>query len=316
MLKRARKEESGFTFAEVVVSVGVISLIMLMFGLMLLSSANLQKQIITTQNIDRLLAFETEQINSIKWDNLMNKPEVYAICNLDGIRISTQSVEPGPNLVSLDGTEASITRNVSWYSSGLPVECTDTNKNLFDAKIVTLTAAWLEDGEEKTKTVDVVRSRWAESPVDTSRPPQLADAIQLAYIDQLNTPLSWGQPYVYSGENSSPCLASSNTANSITVSINDSLGLCGINAINLEVGALYTVAVEITVLPDSSSLTLSHGDGIETTGLATADSGTAILTHTFYASQEEILVGIKVPSAETYLEGSQAIISDFRIYKN
>lgn len=317
MLDRAkRRREEGFTFAEVVVSVGVISLIMLMFGLMLLSSANLQKQIITTQNIDRLLAFETEQINYTKWDNLMNKPDPYAVCDLDGVRFSTQSVDMGPNLVVLDGTEASVTRDVSWYSSGLPVECTTANKNLFDAKLITLTAQWLEDGEEKEKTVEVLRSRWAESPVDSLQSPQIADNIQLSYLDQLDTPTAWGNSYEYGGEINSPCLASANTSNSLMLTINDSIGICGVNAINLEVGALYTVAAELTVLADSSSVTLSHGEGNHSTGLATAGIGTVMLTHTFYASQEATLVGFKVPANETYLVGSQVIVSDFKIYKN
>lgn len=316
MLNKIKKDQSGFTFAEVVVSVGIISVVMLMFGLMLLSSANLQKQIITTQNVDRILAFETEQINSIRWDNLMNKPDPYEICDLDGVRFSTQSVVPGPNLVSLDGTEVSITREATWYSSGLPVECTSTNKNLFDAKVISITAQWIEEGETKTKVVEVVRSRWAEKPLDSLSSPNASNQISLVYSDPLNAPSVWGTAYNYNGTQTDPCSASANTAASVALAFSDTNAICGIEIQGLEVGKLYTVTAEITVASNSSALTLTAGDATDTTGIATSTSGTTMLSHTFYADSSATLVGFKIPESQNYVAGTLAIVSDFKVYKN
>jgi prepilin-type N-terminal cleavage/methylation domain-containing protein len=82
-------EERGFTFIEVIVATGIMAIVILMFGTMLISSADLQKRIFVTQSIDRALAYESEQVNSIRWDNLMLKPEPFTICDIDGKRIST-----------------------------------------------------------------------------------------------------------------------------------------------------------------------------------------------------------------------------------
>ena len=316
MLNRIKKNESGFTFAEVVVSIGIISVIMLMFGLMLLSSANLQKQIITTQNIDSLLAFETEQVNSIRWDNIMNKPTPYAVCDIDGVRFSTQSIDQGPNIVSLDGTKASITRTATWYSSGLPVECTATNKNLFDAKLVTITASWLEDGETKTKTVTVLRSRWAEAPLDAVAAPEQGSGISLTYADSLGNPSLWGAAYNYLGTEVDPCQATTNNATSLNLTFTNSNAICGIEVQGLEIGKLYTIAAEITVAANSSALTLSNGDGANFTGIATPTSGTTILTHTFYADSTATRVGFKIPESQDYVTGTSALVSNFKVYKN
>lgn len=315
MLAKIKKQE-GFTFAEVVVSVGIIAVVMLMFGLMLLSSANLQKEIVTTQNIDRLLAFETEQINSIRWDNLMDKPNPYSICDLDGTRFSTQSVDPGPTLVELDGTEASITRETTWYSSGVPVECQSATKNLFDAKIVTITATWFLDGEAKTKSVEVVRSRWAETPADREIQDSNVSPISLIYSDPLSNPASWGNTYVYEGASVTPCSAASHTGSSLALAFGDTNAICGVEVQGLEVGYLYTVVAEITVSVDSSPITMSAGDATEVTGLATAGGGTSVLTHTFYADGSAELVGFKIPDSASYFASTLAILSDFKVYKN
>jgi prepilin-type N-terminal cleavage/methylation domain-containing protein len=312
MLKEKFREQKGFTFAEVIVATGIIGVVLLMFGLMLISSANLQKSIFSTQNVDRVLAQESEQINSMRWDNIMLTPATYAVCDIDGERFSNQSVNPGPTIFVRDGTEVSITRNVTWKNSETPVECTLTNKNKIEPKIITIVATWLENGEEKTKTLEIVRSKWAEAPSETISIPS-GNNLALFYQDPLNNPSIWCQSY--NGPNGliSGGTATPNTSSALNLIFSSNDAICGIELQGLSIGEIYTVVAEFSVPENSSAVTLTTNNSLQGTGLALANRGVTRLSHSFVATNSSEIVGLKIPGHIDYLAGSTVILTEFKI---
>jgi prepilin-type N-terminal cleavage/methylation domain-containing protein len=312
MLKQKFKEQKGFTFAEVIIATGIIGVVLLMFGLMLISSANLQKSIFATQNVDRVLAQESEQTNSMRWDNIMMTPEIYSVCDIDGVRFSNQSINPGPTLFVRDGTEISITRNVIWKNSGTPVECTLTNKNKIEPKIITITAKWLENGEEKTKTLEIVRSKWAEAPSETISIPT-DNNLALFYQDPLNNPSVWCTSYNGPSGTISGGTATSNTSSALNLSFSSNNAICGIELQGLSVGEIYTVVAEVSVPENSSAVTLTTNNSSSSTGLALPNRGITRLSHSFVATSSSEIVGIKIPTHIDYLAGSLIVLTEFKI---
>lgn len=312
MLNKKFKEQKGFTFAEVIVATGIIGVVLLMFGLMLISSANLQKSIFATQNVDRLLAQESEQINSMRWDNIMLTPATYSICDIDGKRFSNQSVSAGPTIFNRDGTEVSITRNVIWKNSETPVECTLTNKNKIEPKIITIVATWLENGEEKTKTLEIIRSKWAEAPSETISIPG-GNSLELFYQDPLNNPSLWCTSYNGPNGAISGGTATSNTASALNIIFSSNDAICGIELQGLTVGEIYTVVAEFSVPENSSAVTLTTNNSSEATGLVLPNRGVNRLSHSFVATNSSEIVGLEIPSHIDYLAGSTAVLTEFKI---
>jgi hypothetical protein len=314
MLKnKLKSNQKGFTFAEVVISTGIITVILLTFGIMLITSANLQKSLFATQNVDRILSYEAEQINSMRWDNIMLRPEVFSICNLDGVRFSTQSVDPGPSLVSQDGLTVSITRNVVWQTSESQVACTELNKNKVEPKIIEITATWEESGEEKSKTLTLLRSKWAEAPLESLTVPS-GDNLSVFYQDPLNAPSSWCGSYNKDGSSVSGGSANSITSNTLNLSFTSNDAICGIVLQGLTVGEIYTVVAEVVVSQDSSSVTLTSSNSANGTGLAISGQGAYRLTHSFVAGGSSEVVGIIIPAHIDYLSNTSVILTEFTIY--
>lgn len=310
-ISRLRRDE-GFTFVEVVVATGIMTLVILMFSTVLITSANLQKQIFITQSVDRALAYESEQINSIRWDNLMLKPEFFAICNIDGKRISTQSIEPGPTLVSYDNIELSITREIVWANSNATVDCTPLNKNRVEPKKISITASWLDDGETKTKTLDIVRSKWAEAPIENFGAPD--NGVALFYEDTLAQTSLWCQEYSYNGLPTDPGNASLFLSDALEISIANTNAICGVNLQGLTAGTIYTVVAEITLAADSTPLTLtSEGDALGS-GIASKANQVVRLSYNFIADGGSKLVGLKKPNNAIWMTGSKAIVTEFKVY--
>lgn len=312
MLKKFQRNQQGFTFAEVVIATGIISVVLLMFGLMLISSANLQKSIFATQNADRVLSQETEQINSMRWDNLMVTPNPYDICDLDGQRFSNQSVAPGPTLFNRDGIDISIVRDVTWKDSGTKVECTLESKNKIEPKIITLTASWLERGETKSKTLQIVRSKWAEAPLETISIPAAGD-VTLLYQDPLNNPGNWCVSYNSAGALVSGGTATSNSSSTLNLNFTTNNAICGIELQGLNVGEIYTVVAEVSVAENSSAITLSSNTSLLGTGIARPGGGVTRLTHSFVATGSSEIVGLIIPSHIDYLAETRAIITEFKV---
>jgi hypothetical protein len=313
MLKKLKNDQKGFTFAEVVISTGIISVILLIFGLMLITSANLQKSLFITQNVDRILSYEAEQVNSTKWDNIMLKPEVFSICNLDGVRFSTQSIDPGPSLVEQDGLTVSITRNVVWQTSESQVLCNDTDKNKVEPKRIEITATWEDLGEEKSKTLILLRSKWAEAPLESLTVPS-GDNLSIFYQDPLSSPANWCNSYDKDGTAISGGNASSITSNTLNLSFDSNDAICGVVLQGLTVGEIYTVVSEIVVSQDSSSVTLTSNNSTNGTGLAISGKGAYRLTHSFVASSSSEVVGVMIPSHIDYLSNTSVTLTEFIVY--
>ena len=313
MLNKFKNNQKGFTFAEVVISTGIISVILLIFGLMLITSANLQKSLFATQNVDRILAYEAEQINSMRWDNIMLKPEVFSICNIDGVRFSTQSVDPGPSLVEQDGTAVTITRDVVWQTSGSQVACTSTDKNKVEPKVIEITATWEELGEEKSKTLTLLRSKWAEAPLESLTIPS-GNNLDIFYQDPLTSPSNWCGSYTKDGSTISGGNASSITSNTLNLSFSSNNAICGVVLQGLTVGEIYTVVSEVAVAQDSSSITLTTSNSANGTGLAISGKGAYRLTHSFVASSSSEVVGVMIPAHIDYLANTSVTLTEFIVY--
>jgi hypothetical protein len=310
--KNKFQKEEGFTFVEVVVATGIMTIVILMFGTMLITSANLQKQVFITQSVDRALAYESEQINSIRWDNLMTKPEVFSICDIDGKRISTQSIDSGPTLITYDNTEISITREVVWAESNTIVDCTPANKNRIEPKKISITASWLDGESTKTKSLDIIRSKWAEAPIENLNAP--GSGLVLFYEDTLSSPALWCNEYSYEGVPTNPGNVSSFLSDALEISINDTNSICGIEVEGLAPGRIYTVVAELALAADSTPLTLTaEGDALGA-GIVSEANEVSRLSYNFVASGENKLIGFKKPSSAPWLVGSKAILTEFKIY--
>lgn len=310
---KLKNNQKGFTFAEVVISTGIISVILLVFGLMLITSANLQKSLFATQNADRMLSYEVEQINSMRWDNIMLKPEVFSICDLDGVRFSTQSVDPGPSIVSQDGLTVSITRDVVWQTSESQVLCTETDKNRVEPKIIRITATWEESGEEKSKTLTLLRSKWAEAPLESLTVPS-GDNLEIFYQDPLNSASSWCGSYTKGGVTIPGGTATSITSNTLNLSFNSNDSICGVVLQGLTVGEIYTIVSEVIVSQDSSAVTLTSSNSANGTGLAISGQGVYRLTHSFVAGSSSEVVGVMIPAHIDYLSNTSVTLTEFIVY--
>jgi prepilin-type N-terminal cleavage/methylation domain-containing protein len=305
-------EERGFTFIEVIVATGIMAIVILMFGTMLISSADLQKRIFVTQSVDRALAYESEQVNSIRWDNLMLKPEPFAICDIDSKRISTQSIDPGPNLIVYDNLEISITREITWANSNAVVDCSPANKNRIEPKRISITASWLDGNEVNTKVLDIIRSKWAEAPIENINAPD--SGVALFYEDTLSQANTWCQSYIYEGVITNPGEASLLPSGNLDIAIVDTNAICGREIVGLEPGRIYTVVAEVTLMTDSTPLTLTSEGDLLGAGIVSESNQTARLSYNFISDSETRLVGLKKPTNAEFLPNSRAVLSEFKIY--
>lgn len=158
-----KKQDKGFTLIEVIVATSIILTLVAAFTIFMTETAETQRTANFSKVADRFLAQEVERTYGITWDNLMMAPAgTYSNCILPNKRVSTQSVNYGPENYTVNGTTVSVTRQVYWLSTGSLVSCTVNSKDLPEIKEVVLTATWLDKGVQKSKSVTVLRSRWAE----------------------------------------------------------------------------------------------------------------------------------------------------------
>lgn len=163
LLNKLKNEESGFTLIEVIVSTGIILTLVTAFTVFMTETAETQRTANFNKIADRFLAQEVERTYGITWDNLMMSPAgSYSNCLLPDNRVSTQALNYGPENFSTNGTTVSVTKQVKWLNSDTLVSCTLADKDRPELKKVIVTATWLDKGQTKTKTVVVLRSRWAE----------------------------------------------------------------------------------------------------------------------------------------------------------
>lgn len=158
-----KKEDNGFTLIEVIVSTAIILTLVAAFTIFMTETAETQRTANFQKIADRFLAQEVERTYGITWDNLMMSPAgTYSDCQLGNKRVSTQALNYGPENFTTNGRTVSITKQVKWLNAGTLVSCTANEKDRSEVKKVIVTATWLDKGVQKSKSVTVLRSRWAE----------------------------------------------------------------------------------------------------------------------------------------------------------
>jgi prepilin-type N-terminal cleavage/methylation domain-containing protein len=313
-----KSQQEGFTLVEVVLSMGIIAITLTLFALMLTSSANLQSDLDEQRTAERILYGEAEEIAAMRWDNIMRNPipAAYGTCQLDGDTYSTQAVNPGPETITIDNLEVSITRNITWYLSDTPVECTDANKFRAEPKQIVITASWNGRSGPQTKSLTIIRSRWAEAPLSgesRSRNGELATSI---YTEDFSNSGIWCSSYT----NSEGVLINPGTADLVGGGLRISLGadqegVCGINLQGLEIGKIYTAVITVSVPADGTAVSIAvEGEGKGP--IANAGGGDVVLTTSWVEKSTSQRIGITVPDIYTSENGDTALITDFRVYAN
>ncbi len=167
-MKHINREEKGFTLIEMIVATGIIVVVVAGFTVFLAGVASTQHNLILNKAADRVLASQVEVAEGISWDNLMVAPTSGAgICQLNDNRISTESIQAGPQTYINDTVKVSITRTVTWGDTGTGtagpvVKCAAGVSDRADIKQVTITASWYSGSTLMTRSQSILRSRWAE----------------------------------------------------------------------------------------------------------------------------------------------------------
>lgn len=313
-----QKREEGFTLVEVVLSMGIIAITLTLFALMLTNSANLQSDLNEQRIAERILYGESEEIASMRWDNIMPSPAAgsFATCQLDGDTYSTQAVNAGPETITVDNLEVSITRTIEWYISGASVECTAANKFRAEPKKITINATWDGRTGTKTKSLVIIRSRWAEAPLSSENRGRIGERTSIVYAEDFSSSASWCNPYLDdSGATINPGAAAlANGGITLTFGSN-SEGICGIEITGLTPGTLYTAVASVSVPSSDTEVTISSYGQLQG-GLALPGGGTTILTTSWVEYGTSRLVGISIPDASENSSGDIAVITQFRVFAN
>lgn len=312
------RASEGFTLAEVVLSMGIIAITLTLFALMLTNSASLQSELDEQRIAERIVYGEAEEIAAMRWDNIMPNPtpNVYSTCQLNGDVYSTQAVNPGPETITVDNLEVSVTRSVIWYLSKNDVECTDENKFRAEPKEIIITATWNGETGPATKTLTLVRSKWAEAPLAgevRGREGELATSV---YTEQFDNASFWCASYTDAeGTNVNPGTASLlNGGLSIDLGSSQE-GVCGVALTGLTPGTIYTMVATVSVPNGETAVGLAVEE-LQTGPLATPGGGDTVLTMSWVEADTEARVGISVPNPFESAADDSAFISDFRIYAN
>lgn len=168
-VQQLNHQEQGFTLIEMIVATAIIVAVVAGFTVFLAEVASTQRTLVLNKAADRVLASQVEVTEGISWDNLMVAPSSGAgICQLNDNRISTESIQAGPQTYINDTVKVSITRTVTWGNtgSGTPgpvVQCAAGVSDRADIKQVKITATWYNGPTLETRSQIVLRSRWAEA---------------------------------------------------------------------------------------------------------------------------------------------------------
>jgi len=314
MLKslRARStSDSGFTLVEVIAAVGILAAVMIGFST-LLGSVGAAQQIIERERVaTRALSNEVEKIQSIRWDDLMPRPENFATCSLDELRTAYPAVVTSPEVLAVDRVNVTITRTVIWQLSDTPVTCEEGAKDRAEPKEISITATW-DNGRGKTMTIDtkVVRSRWSEGPTnyEVGTRTTLAQEISLASASGWCPAYSDGASSVTGG-------GATSTGTTIVTRFNTSSAICGFNVTGLAVGKVYTAVME-TYVPVGSQPVEIAVQGGHRGGVAPADGEWYTLAVTWTHTASSVMVGPKVQTGVTNPGFSEAVIGSLKIYQH
>lgn len=312
------KNSDGFTLVEVVLSMGIIAITLTLFALMLTSSANLQSDLNEQRIAERILYGEAEEVAAMRWDNIMKNPvpQAYQTCQLDGDTVSAQSVNPGPETITIDNLEVSITRDITWYLSEADVECTDANKFRAEPKQIVINATWNGRSGAETKSLTIIRSRWAEAPLSGDKVGQNGELVSSVYLEDFTDSSLWCNSYTNdSGALVNPGNASLAGGGLLIELGAEQEGVCGINLQGLSVGKIYTAVITVSVPAEDTAVGLSV-EGKSQGPIATPGGGSTVLTTTWIESSTERRIGITVPDLYTSENGDTAVITSLQVYSN
>ena len=143
-LRARAASDEGFTLVEMIVASIIMLVVITSVTFFMINIAATQRSANLSRIADRVLGAQMEQIAGTKWDNLMLRPTSFSgDCALDGTRMSTQAVAPGPEKTTVDGLDISITRNVTWQNDSAQVTCASPGVNLStNPSLETDTTGW------------------------------------------------------------------------------------------------------------------------------------------------------------------------------
>lgn len=266
----ALRNEGGFTLPEMIVATMIIASATVAFTLFMASIAATQRSAMLDKISDRVLTQQVEMLNALSFDNLMASPSgTYADCTLSTGRASTQAVRPGPETVSLDGLDVSVTRTITWTVSGTGVSCTSTDKDRSEPKTATVTVRWKDGTVTRSKSSSVIRSR----EIEQDPPPSLISAHVPSVLTTL--PVNSATNWCVAGGSTNATAASDGTSVTITYSGTSGTATCGYMVAGLTAGSTYTAVVNVIVPAESTNIYLQKPG----TSWGT-NSGTTIATPT------------------------------------
>jgi prepilin-type N-terminal cleavage/methylation domain-containing protein len=299
--RQKTNDDRGFTITEMIIATAIIASIAAAFAAFAVSLASTQRSSNLDKIASRALADQVELVDAMMWDDIMLTPaNGYSDCDLPENRVSKQTVRTGPETVNSDGIDISITRDVRWYITGSQVKCAGADKDRAELKVITLTAAWNDNGKTQTSTVSILRSRSGEADAESrTLPPQRS----LFLAAPTGSPSGW-------------CTGSTTVDGNVSVVFSDSgPSSCGYSVTGLTVGKHYTAIMEVFVPTDSTVVELEAqymGRG----GQGLPNGTWQTLVYTWYETATSREVGVATADDGTRPSGSSVQIRALRIYEN
>lgn len=160
--------QDGFTLPEMIIAATIIAFVLAAFSVFMVNVAATQQTASLDRTASKVLSAELEKAAAMDWDDLMVAPGgAYTDCLLPDGRRSAQLVQPGPNLVTDEGMQLSVSRLVTWRTSGSTVSCSGA-KDGADLKVFTATVQWRDRTKMRTKTAFIWRSKYASAVLATN----------------------------------------------------------------------------------------------------------------------------------------------------
>lgn len=161
-MTRRRREESGFTLPEVLVTSAIIAAGLIAFTVFVGSLMDAKTAIRRDLVASRVLADQMEALNGAPWVDLLVGSQECTYMVGDKEVKSAAAVRLGPETVEADGNTIQVNRDVNWGSTaGDRVTCANAARS--GLKAVTVTVTYV-DGEKTTSTsLSELRSQFLEA---------------------------------------------------------------------------------------------------------------------------------------------------------
>lgn len=158
------RRDNGIGLPEVIIGLAVTLLAFAGFAALLANVAVGQRNTEAQLGAETLISQETAIAKTLPFDDIMLAPpgltDAPSPCPLNGntLKMSTQAITPTTTTV-LNGVTYTITRSVTWRSTGQPVTCSANPNNYDDIKVLQYTVAWATSGNQPaTRTATVYAS--------------------------------------------------------------------------------------------------------------------------------------------------------------